>query len=147
MAEKVLFSIVGLHTLDGEDAASADEIEVINVADYYNRDGVHYIMYEEVMEGTTSVTRNMVKIKPKKVEISKKGAVTTQMCFEEGKSNQTSYFTAEGELSMGMDTKSVVVEETAEEIVAQISYGMLMNFEHIADCKIKLKIQKKRTNE
>ena len=73
MAEKVLFSIKGLHTVSGVADEEPEEIEVMNVAEYSYRNRTHYIMYEEIMDGTNGPTRNLVKIKPDSVEITRKG--------------------------------------------------------------------------
>ena len=143
MAEKVLFSIKGLHTLKDEEKSLDDVIEVINVADYYYKEGTHYVMYEEIVEGTSAVTKNMVKIKPHKIEINKKGGITTHMCFEEGTTQHTSYYTPEGEISMGMAQKKMDYQEDEDAIDICISYVMLMNFEEVTDSEIEMTITKK----
>lgn len=143
MAEKVLFSVKGLHSLDSDIEGEADEIEVLNPAEYYLRDGIHYVMYEEVMDGTDKPTKNIVKIKPEKVELVKKGAVNTRMEFETGRLNQTTYYIPEGQLHMGMDTKSIKITESEKEIVTRIEYGMQINLAHVADCIIDLRIIRK----
>lgn len=145
MAEKVLFSVKGLHSLESDLEGEADEIEVLNPAEYYLKDGVHYVLYEEMMDGTQGVTKNIVKIRPGKVELVKKGAVNTRMEFEIGKLNQTTYYIPEGQIQMGMDTKTIVITEEENEILTKIEYGMFMNLSHVADCIIQLRITKKLT--
>lgn len=141
MSEKVLFSIKGLHSIVGDPDGKPDEIEVINVADYYIKEGTRYIMYEEIMEGTEQPTKNIVKIKNDQVEITKKGAVNVRMYFEKGKSDDTSYLTPEGQISMSMDTKDVSVQEKENTLLVEIEYAMKINYVHVADCKIEMKIQ------
>lgn len=140
MAEKVLFSIKGLHTLSDMADGEPEEIEVMNVAEYYYRNQTHYIIYEEVLDGTNGPTRNLIKIRPDSVEISKKGEVNTRMYFETGKCDQTAYYTPEGQINMGMDTHKVCLTETEKEILASISYAMLVNYQPVANCEISLRI-------
>ena len=142
MAEKVLFCIKGLHTVCDVTDGEPEEIEVLNVAEYYYKNNTHYIMYEEIMDGTNGPTRNLVKIKPESVEITRKGEVNTRMYFEEGKCDQTTYYTPEGQINMGMDTHRIRLTESDKEIRAQISYAMLVNYQHMADCEICLKVTK-----
>ncbi len=140
MAEKVLFSIKGLHTVSGVADEEPEEIEVMNVAEYSYRNRTHYIMYEEIMDGTNGPTRNLVKIKQDSVEITRKGEVNTRMYFEAGKCEQTTYYTPEGQISMGMDTQKIRQTENGKEICVQISYVMMVNYQPMADCEICLTI-------
>ena len=47
MTKEVLLSIAGNQMLDAEH----DSIELVTVADYYKRNGHHYVLYEEIPEG------------------------------------------------------------------------------------------------
>lgn len=147
MAEKVLFSIKGLHSLSDIADGEPEEIEVMNVAEYYFKNQTHYIVYEEIMDGTSGTTRNLLKIKPDSVEISRKGEVNTRMYFETGKCDQTTYYTAEGQIHMGMDTHRVSVTEEENEIRVQIFYSMLVNYQPMAECELFLKINRTQQQE
>lgn len=140
MAEKVLFSIKGLHSVSGMADGEPDEIEVVNVAEYYYRNNTHFVVYEEILEGTDAPTRNLVKIGKESVEITRKGEVNTRMHFETGKCDQTTYYTPQGQIQMGMDTHRIHLTEGEKEILTQISYSMLVNYQPVADCEICLKI-------
>jgi len=143
MPEKILFRVRGLHALADDEEKKQDEIEVINVADYYYKDGAHYIHYEEIMDGTEGLTKNMVKVKPDKVEIIKKGAVRSHMVFESGKTNESLYYMPEGQLQMAVDTKSVEIREEENGLVVQIQYAMLMNYQKVADCDLTMAVERK----
>ena len=66
MTKDVLVSISGMHeeivavTPEVEDENEA--IEVVTPATYYLKNGKHYIVYEEVVEGTSGVIKNRIKI-------------------------------------------------------------------------------------
>ena len=53
MTKDVLLSIKGLQIGENE---QNDTIEVISPGDYYFRNGKHFFMYEEVMEGHLTIT-------------------------------------------------------------------------------------------
>ena len=53
MTKDVLLSIKGLQIGENE---QNDTIEVISPGDYYFRNGKHFFMYEEVMEGQKAVS-------------------------------------------------------------------------------------------
>ena len=56
MTKQVLLSIVGSQTAEGE----SDSIELVTVANYYKRNGHHYILYEEIPE-ENQVVKNTLK--------------------------------------------------------------------------------------
>lgn len=55
----------------------------------------------------------------------------------------TCYTTPFGSLMMGIDAHSISIEESEEEIHAQIEYALDINYEHLADCTIQLHVQSK----
>jgi len=55
--------------IDEEDS----DVEMIVRGDYYQKNGKHYILYEEMMEGFTGKVKNVIKISPSGMDIIKKG--------------------------------------------------------------------------
>lgn len=53
----------------------------------------------------------------------------------------TYYTTPYGSMMMGIDARSVSIEESEAEIHAQVEYGLDVNYEHLADCMIDLYVQ------
>ena len=68
MTKDVLVSISGMHeeivavTPEVEEDEN-EAIEVVTPATYYLKNGKHYIVYEEVVEGTSGVIKNRIKIR------------------------------------------------------------------------------------
>ena len=141
MSERVLFHIQGMHILSGDKEENADKIEVINVAEYDLKNGVHYIRYEEIMDGTEGITKSMVKVKPGRVEVTKRGAVQNTMIFEVGKQNESMMLVPEGQIQIGVDTKSVDVTETEDGFKIRIRYDMIMNYEPMASCDLTMRME------
>lgn len=70
MTQDVLLTISGLHDMafaDPEENEENEPIEVITPASYYWKNGKHYILYDEVMEGIPGWlrirSRSLVKIR------------------------------------------------------------------------------------
>ena len=67
MTKDVLITISGLHyeenIVTGEEDTETEPIEVISPAVYYFKNGKHYILYEEPIEGTAGTIKNKIKIK------------------------------------------------------------------------------------
>lgn len=61
-----------------------DPIEMMTTGAYYLRNGKHYILYDELSEDN-EIVKNVIKIGPKSVELTRKGGQSSHMVFEEGK--------------------------------------------------------------
>ena len=138
MTKEILLSLKGLQMENRDDAQA---METITPADYYQRNGSHYVIYEEMMEGSTAATRNRIKFNDSCLEVSKKGCVNVQMLFEENKKNMTSYMTPYGNILIGIDTESISVEERENQIHVEVEYTLEANYQHLADCRIEMELR------
>ena len=86
MTKDVLVSISGLHMDMDAQIPGPDEddvIEVVTPATYYYRNGKHYIIYDEIVEGVSDTIKNKIKISgTDSLEIMKSGLSNTHMIFE-----------------------------------------------------------------
>ncbi len=139
MTKEVLISISGLQF----ELNSEEPVEVISVGEYYERNGKHYIVYDELlMEGDNSheMTKNRIKISDDQVDIVKKGANNVHMIFEKNKKNLTFYNTPFGDLLIGLYTTAIKVSQEEEEIRVELEYALDINSNHISDCSITIKV-------
>ena len=97
--------------------------------------------YEEVTEGTDEVTRNIVRFDGDMLTISKSGFTNVEMVFEKNKRNMTNYITPYGSLLVGIDTDRIDIRECDDAIDIDIDYALDINYEHLANCKIKMEIR------
>ena len=138
MTKDIFLSLKGLQI---ENSEQAQELETITPADYYLRNGRHYVIYAEVTEGFEENTKNMIKFNDSCVEVSKKGLVNVHMVFEENKKNMTSYMTPYGNILIGIDTGSIFVEEEEKRIHVEVAYTLEANYQYLADCRIEMNIK------
>lgn len=142
MKKEVLISIAGLHYGLPGDEREDDPIEIITPASYYQKNGKHYIIYDEVAEGVPGAVRNTVKITGgSSFEISKSGAGNTRMVFEKDKINMTSYQTPFGEFLVGIHTKDLQMDIREDEIDVNIFYALDINNEPFSDSQIKVNVR------
>lgn len=139
MTKDVLVTISGLQFA----AEDNDSLELITSGTYYKKNGKHYILYDEVMEGFDGVTKNTIKVADNFMDITKKGVANVHMMFEKNKKNVTYYYTPFGSLLIGIDAKKVEIEESENEINVKVDYKLEMNYEHLADCNITMNIKSK----
>ena len=139
MNKEVLISIKGLQYALSDD--EDQRIETINRGSLAKMNDKFAVSYEEVMEGTTSPVKNLLKFNQSMVEVIKKGDFSVHMIFEVGQKNITNYATPFGNLSVGIDTHAISIEETENEINIRVEYDMDINYEHIASCAIDINIK------
>lgn len=140
MTTEVLLSIKGLQ-FEGEN--NAGDLETITAAEYYKRNGSHYVIYEEATEGFRDTTKNIIKWNGQTLELTKRGLINVHMMFEEKKKNMTDYRTPFGSILIGIDTRQIRVEESEEEISVYVDYALSVNYEYLADCKIAMHVRSK----
>ena len=137
MTKDVLITIRGVHTLDHED----NDVEMIVRGDYYQKNGKHYILYEEILEGAEERVKNVIKISPSSMDIIKKGVTNSRMLFEKNKKNLSSYSTPVGNLVIGIQANHFYVEEQENSIKVNVDYSLDINYEHMSDCRICVDVQ------
>ena len=142
MTKDVLVTIAGLqYEIDSE-----EPIEVITVGQYFRKNEKHYVLYDEILDEMNEVCKNRIKIGSDTVEILKTGASNVHMVFELGKKNLTYYNTPFGNLLIGIDTTKIVCSETEEAIELNIEYGLEVNYSHVSDCSITVKVTPKKSS-
>ncbi|MBQ7582864.1 MAG: DUF1934 domain-containing protein [Lachnospiraceae bacterium] len=140
MTKDVMISVSGIQfgpDVDGE------KVEVITKGNYYKKKNKHYLLYDEITEGIDGVTKNTVKFDDKAFQLTKSGVTNVNMLFEENKRNITNYITPFGSITIGIDAHNIEVTETEEQIRIRIDYALDVNYEHLADCEIRMDISAK----
>lgn len=144
MTKDVLVSISGLQ-FSAED--QNEPVELITSANYYKKNGKHYIVYDEVTEGFSDTTKNIIKLGEESLDITKRGITNVHMMFEKDKKNVTYYYTPYGSLLVGIDATDIKVLETEHDINVKVDYALEVNYQHMADCSISMSIKSKEAGD
>lgn len=137
MTRDVLVRISGLQQMEGD---SSDNIEVITTGDYFLKNGKHYVIYEEMMEGFEGSVRNTVKISPTVLDIQRKGIIGSHMVFEQDKKKMTRYETPMGEMIIEISTNQIRLDEEEDHLRVTVDYSLDINYGHVSDCSIVMDI-------
>lgn len=120
-----------------------EPIEFVTSGNYYNRNGKHYILYEERLSDEDAVTKSTMKLDHGVVELTKRGASNVHMQFESGKTNMTYYDTPVGSLLVGIHTEDIQVMEEEHEMKVHIKYSLEINCTHVSACEIQMCVNSK----
>ena len=133
MTKDVLVSISGKHIDIMDDPVEGyetgdDAIEVVTPASYYCRNGKHYILYDEVLEGMAGTIKNKIKITgTDSLEIMKSGVSSSHMVFEKNKKNLTYYRTPYGQMLIGVNTRKMEINVDEDQIDILVDYELDVN--------------------
>lgn len=141
MTKEVLVGISGLQVELTEEVQDNEPLEVVAPGNYFLKNGKHYILYDEVIEGIPGEIKNKIKIhEDNRLEIIKSGITNAHMVFEEGKKNISYYQTPYGQMLIAVTARSVDVNITESRINVQVDYKLDVNEEPFANCTIGMRI-------
>lgn len=141
MTKEVLVSLCGLQFDQHQE--EPEKVEMLLGGEYFNKNGKHYVIYEEMTEGFDTPTKNRLKFQDGCLELTRTGLVNVHMVFEEKKKNMTSYNTPFGQIIIGIDAKKIAITETDNQIDVSVDYALDINYEYLSDCHIQIKIKSK----
>lgn len=121
MTKDIILTISGLHTADGEQDAP---IETLTPAQYFYKNGKHYVTYDEVMEGLEGTLKSTLKFTERSVELIRNGAASTRMIFQPGHEKMMIYQTPMGPLSISLYTEEIDAQIGEERITLKIDYSI-----------------------
>ncbi len=146
MKKEVLVTIRGMQFTKQEEG-DLEPIEVIMAGDYYKKNNKHYVIYDEIIEGFDGTTKNIIKLQQNCVDIIKKGVANVHMTFEKNKKNVTCYDTPYGSLMLGINAKKIDIQEKEDDISVRVDYALELNYEHLANCNIKMAIRSRESRD
>ena len=138
MTQKVLLTLRGLQA--GQGGEDVDRIENVSRGDYYTKNGKHYVIFEEAVEGLDTKTKSKLKFDESSVEVFRSGSMSAHMVFRENEKNLTGYNTPFGQILMGINTKKIQINEQEHHIIVDVDYSLDVNDEFMSDCHMEIDI-------
>lgn len=140
MTKDVIISIRGLQLMEN---SGEDVIETVQQGEYYFRNGSHFLLFDEYMEGFRDPVRTLLRFKKKELTLTKRGSLNVQMVFEENKKNLSHYQTPYGMILIGLDTDRVEYEAGEHELHLEVDYVLETNYQYVANCHIVVDVREK----
>lgn len=121
MTKDIILTISGLHVTDGE---MDDPVEIMSPGQYYFKNGKHYVLYDEVMEGVEGVIKSTLKFTEEQVELFRSGAASTRMIFQKQQEHMAVYQTPMGPLSISLYTDDIISDIREDQMNLEINYSL-----------------------
>ncbi len=110
------------------------------VGEYYERNDSLFVLYEDET-GDGLKNKNRIKLKGKRLELVRKGSVTTCMIFEPGLKHVTDYSTPYGMTKLCISTESVKALRLGDSVEISAVYDLSDGERVINRCKILVNIE------
>lgn len=137
MTKEIILTISGIHDTDGMED---ETIEIITPGQYYIKNGKHYVLFEEVMEGIQGSIRSILKFTDDRIELLRNGPTTTRMIFQRDKEYQTIYTTPMGPLSLSVYTEALNLKIGENQMNADIRYSLKADGQLISESMLHLNV-------
>ena len=121
MTKEIILTISGLHETDGDADAP---IETMTPGQYYMKNGKHYVVYDEVLDGLEGTVKSTIKFTDEVVELIRNGPASTRMVFQPGHEHMVIYQTPMGPLSISLYTADLKMELGEERMNLKIDYSL-----------------------
>ena len=129
---------VGLSSYQKTDTG-VEEIKVSAPGIYNLINDRHFIKYEEkTVEG--AINKVLLKFESDFLEMTKSGETVSTLTFREGENTEGYYKTPYGTFLIETDTKKLDVKTRGENIFVNLEYGLFIDGEFVADCKMYIEI-------
>ncbi|OUQ68569.1 hypothetical protein B5E53_06130 [Eubacterium sp. An11] len=120
--KKLHLTVRGVQRGFGQEETS----EIVTFADYFTKNGKHYIFYSETTEEGQTF-RNRLTISPDVVELKKSGGGDSLLRFREGHSEACVYQSPAGPMEMVSDTKRVKIHAKDDLFRLTLEYAFYMS--------------------
>ncbi len=117
---------------DGEESVTESRV----AADYYEKDGSSYILYEEEPDGSGGAVRNMIKYNGSTLEMTKRGAVRSRMVFQAGQTHRTDYVTPYGILCLEVATREASFSRQEDGTEIRLAYTLSSGGQLLSHCTL-----------
>ena len=117
-------------------------VEIIYPGRYYQKNGWHYILYEESSDESekTLDVKCILKITKDCLEVKKQGTINSSLVFSVGSPNISIYQTPYGELSLRTSFLSLDIQEEKHLLSADLNYSLEINDDYAEECHLVLMV-------
>ena len=108
---------------------------------YFHKDGFHYCLYEEIMEGVEHPVKTRIKFSENLVVLHKSGDVSFDATYEVGKDYISNYNTMFGPITIKTVTKQISLKDTSSLLTLKLRYDSIMADNYTTDMNMEITIQ------
>ena len=126
----------------GSPPEAVEEMEQILMGRMVEKGKTTYVLYEEINEDGGAVSSRLA-IRHDEVSLKRTGAVNWDMRFAPGVISNGIYRTPQGDFSMDVETKNLMLERENDTVRVGLSYELEIQKAHRQCCELWMRIEKR----
>ena len=139
MAETVKLCLTGIL----RDGAGVETVtHTPPAAEYYEKNGSIYLLYEETPKDLGAAVKNTLKLKSSVLELTRRGAVNAHMIFEAGREHPSDYATPYGRLQISVRTQALEISSRHGLTVIRAEYSLTADGLPFSDCSLEITLER-----
>ena len=138
MAETVKLSLIGTQR---DEAGEETVTQTSANAEYYEKNGHLYLLYEETQEELGAIVKNILKLNNSVLELTRRGSLGTHMIFEAGREHPADYATPYGRLKLEVRTHTLEVFFQQELPQIKVNYSQMSQGLPLSDCTLVITVE------
>jgi len=87
--------------------------------------------------------KSRITLQDHRLEVIRRGTLYSKMIFEENTKNESWYLTPAGGIFAGFDVSRMQISESDELIEILVDYALELNYEHVSDSRVQIRIMAK----
>ncbi len=146
MKKDVLISITGTQRVDGE----KDVVELTTIGSLYNKNGIHYLTYQEPDDSGYEGTRTTLKLESStRVSMMRYGAqgAVSNLIVEKGVRHQCAYQTEYGIMTIGVLGDRIQNSMTDQGGSCLFQYTLDVNTALASENEVKILVKERQTEQ
>ncbi len=137
MDKTVKLTISGIQTDEAEEKLLT---ETAAEGQYYEKNGCHYVLYQETDPESGHLTKNTLKWTKGRLELIRRGNISAHMIFAPGRTLPTGYTTPYGTLTLAVSTETLRILQTDETVSIRIAYHLSAEDSFLSANELMIKI-------
>lgn len=135
--DKVLIKIISWQKdISGE----KNRIDLTTIGKHYYKNSMHYVLYEEAVEGSKDTVHTMLKISDAAMTLVRRGPIKQEQYFALEESSESNYITPYGNLLLAVYPHKLMINYGAIAGTIAIDYDLSMNGQLQSHNKLRIKI-------
>jgi uncharacterized beta-barrel protein YwiB (DUF1934 family) len=125
---------ISVRGIQRDDEGNEAVTESVSTGEFFEKNGTIYLLFEEETEDAGRV-RTRLAYKDGRLELTKKGALSARMVFEQGRTHMTEYATPYGILKLGVATFDVSMDLSEDRLEICVCYALTDGEEVLSECE------------
>lgn len=135
--EKVILKVAGSQT---DALGETTNLEFTSEGQFYHKNGMSYILYEETSSSGMGRTKTLLKIAADSVGLVRKGDIEQEQLFSSGVKSASKYHTPYGDIEVSVHTKKIDIAKGSISSSVHLFYEMSVDDKWLSSNELHIEV-------